>query len=252
MKKKKILSLALLILFVLSTLFLYKISDKQANKIGSGNKIFSNGLLPPKDLKVPTLAYNENSLTLVWSKPDTYSNIVDYNVYMDGKLLGKASENSSLPAKNLINKFYSDTTNSNAYKISIHNYTVTGLKPNTSHSFTVRSVNSDGKESSDSNSITHSTTAEPEIFDVTKYGAVGDGKTLDTKAIQKAIDSCTAGGKVLLPQGKTFKSGSLTLKSDIILEINGTLLDSNSAADYPYPDSTYKTVTKTTALISGC
>ena len=38
------------------------------------------------------------------------------------------------------------------------------------------------------------------IFDVRNYGAVGDGKTLNTIAIQKAIDDCVSsgGGRVLV------------------------------------------------------
>ena len=38
------------------------------------------------------------------------------------------------------------------------------------------------------------------IYDVATYGAVGDGKANDAKAIQAAIDDCTAngGGKVIL------------------------------------------------------
>ena len=33
-----------------------------------------------------------------------------------------------------------------------------------------------------------------EVFDVRQSGAVGDGKTVDTAAIQKALDACTNAG----------------------------------------------------------
>lgn len=49
-------------------------------------------------------------------------------------------------------------------------------------------------------------------YDITKYGAVPDGKTDCTKAIQKAIDLCENGGTVYIPKG-VFISGAIFLKS---------------------------------------
>src|ERR1017187_6886500 len=41
------------------------------------------------------------------------------------------------------------------------------------------------------------------VFDVRQFGAAGDGKTLDTAAIQKALDECgqSGGGVVEIPAG---------------------------------------------------
>ncbi|RAK58945.1 glycoside hydrolase family 28 protein [Phenylobacterium hankyongense] len=52
------------------------------------------------------------------------------------------------------------------------------------------------------------------------YGARGDGKTLDTRAIQKAVDVCAGhgGGVVVLPQG-VFLSGTIVLRDRITLRI---------------------------------
>lgn len=74
------------------------------------------------------------------------------------------------------------------------------------------------------------------VFD---YGARGDGKTLDTAPIQKAIDACAAqgGGAVLLPSG-TFLSGTLILDNNITLHISvgAVLLASPRIADFrPFP-----------------
>ena len=65
------------------------------------------------------------------------------------------------------------------------------------------------------------------IYDVTAAGAVGDGKTDDAKAIQQAIDRCSAegGGRVLFPRNHTFLAGPIELKSNVELhlEANATL-----------------------------
>lgn len=62
------------------------------------------------------------------------------------------------------------------------------------------------------------------VYDVTRFGAVGDGKTDDAKAIQAAIDKCTedGGGKVLLPRGRVFMAGPIQLKSNIELHVEAT------------------------------
>lgn len=58
-------------------------------------------------------------------------------------------------------------------------------------------------------------------YDVREFGAVGDGKTLDHTAINRAIDSCVAhgGGRVVLPAG-TYLCGSIRLKSNVELHIS--------------------------------
>lgn len=72
-------------------------------------------------------------------------------------------------------------------------------------------------------------------FLITQYGAVSDGKTLNTKAIQKAIDAAfkNKGGRVVFPKGN-FLSGSIVLKSNVILyfEEDAVLLGSTNPKDY--------------------
>jgi len=73
---------------------------------------------------------------------------------------------------------------------------------------------------------------------VLSYGAVGNGTTNDRVAIQNAIDvvSNAGGGTVNLPGGKTYLSGELTLKDNVVLNINsGAILKkSNNAAHYAH------------------
>jgi polygalacturonase len=77
----------------------------------------------------------------------------------------------------------------------------------------------------------------PALFDIRTYGAVGDGKTLDTAAINAAIEAAAAagGGTVYFPGG-TWLSFSIRLKSNVELYLSqgATLL----AADSPLPGQT--------------
>ena len=63
--------------------------------------------------------------------------------------------------------------------------------------------------------------AQSAVFDARSFGARGDGKTLDTAAINRAIDAATAtgGGTVILPAG-TYLSLSIRLKSNIRLHLD--------------------------------
>ncbi|NCB05121.1 MAG: hypothetical protein EOM69_06315, partial [Clostridia bacterium] len=75
------------------------------------------------------------------------------------------------------------------------------------------------------------------VYDVTQapYCARGDGKTLDTEAIQRALDDAAGtGGTVRLPRG-VFLSGELFLRSDLTLWIDrgATLLGTQDHSQYP-------------------
>jgi polygalacturonase len=78
--------------------------------------------------------------------------------------------------------------------------------------------------------------SENNLFRITDYGAVGNGETICTDAIQSAIDACAkaGGGKVVFPNGK-FLSGTIVLKSNVELhfEQNATLLASTHHKDFP-------------------
>ncbi len=71
---------------------------------------------------------------------------------------------------------------------------------------------------------------------VAQYGAVGDGRTVNTHAIQKAIDAANSagGGVVLVPPG-TWVCGTIRLKDNVTLNVQpgATLLGSPNIEDYP-------------------
>jgi polygalacturonase len=73
------------------------------------------------------------------------------------------------------------------------------------------------------------------VFNVREFGAKGDGQTLDTLAVQSAIDAAhkDQGGTVLIPAG-TFVVGTIELKSNVTLKlaVQGRLLGSEKPEHY--------------------
>ena len=73
------------------------------------------------------------------------------------------------------------------------------------------------------------------IYDVRSFGATGDGKTIDSAAINRAIEAAAnaGGGTVLFPAG-TYNSFSIRLKSNIALQImqGATILAADTPADH--------------------
>ena len=76
------------------------------------------------------------------------------------------------------------------------------------------------------------------LFNVRRYGASGNGVTLDTTCIAKAIDDCakSGGGTVHFPAG-TYLTGTVHLKDNVTpwIDSGATLLGSKDLADYQTP-----------------
>lgn len=86
------------------------------------------------------------------------------------------------------------------------------------------------------------------VLAVDDHGAKADGTTINTAAIQKAIDACSekGGGTVRFPKGD-YVTGTIVLKSGVMLEVaeGARLLGSINLADYPDHVATRKTVMDT-------
>jgi exo-poly-alpha-galacturonosidase len=186
--KKKILIFALI--FMACVLFM---------SFGTSNRV-------PKNLKSPSGTETNNSVVLIWDKPDDYGSVTEYEILQDGKNIG-----SSI----------------------ITNFTVNNLKPNTTYSFAIKSKDAKGRSSASGNEIRITTRNAGKTYNILNYGALGDSITLNTAAIQKAIDDCSPDGTVVIPAG-IFLSGALFLKSDMTLfiEKGGVLKGSANIEDY--------------------
>jgi polygalacturonase len=75
----------------------------------------------------------------------------------------------------------------------------------------------------------------PRTYLANDYGAKGDGKSLETAALQKAIDAAArTGGTVTMKPG-VYLTGSIFLKSGVTLDVpeGATLIGSERLEDYP-------------------
>lgn len=133
---------------------------------------------------------NESYIVLYWDLPEAYVKGNFYTVFKNGKEIGKTEK---------------------------CHFKADGLEAGTEYSFQVK-MEGETQELIGMGVIR--TDDAKRKIDVTKppYNAVGDGKTLNTKALQAAIDDCGEGECVLVPAGD-YMTGSLFLHSHMELRL---------------------------------
>jgi polygalacturonase len=146
-----------------------------------------------------------DSIAILWNKLAGLG-VQSYDVYLDGKFIANTN--------------YTD-------------FTFTGLPAGRDHEVSLL-AKGEGSTIVQRDAVRVATKQRPRVFDVTAHGAVGDGKTLNTKAIQAAIQACGAGEVVRIPKG-IFLSGAIFLKSEmtLLIEEGAVLLGSSQTKDYP-------------------
>lgn len=151
----------------------------------------------------------EDSITLYWDKPQDFRKGDYYKIDF--------------------NKQFVYTTDKTHFEMD-------GLKANTPYSIQIQWLRTGHTE----NSICHqtillNTQKEKQRLDITKapYFAIGDGQTMNTQAIQHAIDDCKENQKVYIPKG-IYRTGSLRLHSnmELYLESEAVLQGTDNPNDY--------------------
>lgn len=73
------------------------------------------------------------------------------------------------------------------------------------------------------------------VVGISKYNVDNTGKIISTELIQKAIDECAAGGKILFFPPGVYLTGTLNLRtnSNVYLEAGAMILGSSDRKDYP-------------------
>ena len=150
----------------------------------------------------------DTTLTLFWDKPESADANAAYTVLLDG-----------VPAARVTHTFA----------------VLTGLVPGRGYHVELRACLSEGAKSCRLAFRHCHTEAVKRDIDVTQapYCAVGDGATLNTAAIQQALDDCDKDSRVVIPSG-VFLTGALRMHSDSELHVRagGVVQGSADPRDY--------------------
>lgn len=174
----------------------------------------------PQNLLCPPASCTDNGIAVVWDEPELADEIAGYQVYINGHRYHEFALREE-HKRELIDTIHTD-------------YTMQNLAVGLEYSIEVCAVLKSGEVSLCCESLKVRTLPKKGKVDITDFGAVGDGVTLNTKDIQRAIDTCPEGGIIFVPSG-VFLTGALFLKSNVTLYLDkgAILLGSDKINDYP-------------------
>ncbi len=114
-------------------------------------------------------------------------------------------------------------------------FNIKNLTEETRYDIEVLHLDTYGKTKKSLGKISVATAKGKRAIDITKppYNAVGDGKTLNTQAIQRAIDDCKADERVYFPDG-IYLTGALDLKSELELYLEDNAVLQGTADEKGY------------------
>lgn len=167
----------------------------------------------PVNLRVLPGTLSSNSAIIFWEFPEDYDSITRYDIYLNNTYIGQ--------------------TNKNSYKFE-------NLQAFSKYDICVAAV-SHGKHYK-SQIVEINTLPAPAIINIKKLGAKGDGKSLDTKIIQEAIDSCPQYGEVYFPDGEYLTGALFILRDNISIRLskNAKLKAVNNLAHFPLVKTIYE------------
>ena len=148
----------------------------------------------------------DDEITLWWQEENFSETGLRYECFLNGKRHGETNKT---------------------------HYTFCGLQADETYQITVQILK--GENLLRTEKLLLKTLPRKRKIDVTKppYSAVGDGKTIVTQALQKALDDCRSGDCVYFPDGE-YLTGALDVHSDteIYFEIGATLQGTEDEKDY--------------------
>ena len=141
----------------------------------------------------------EDSISIWWEKPEAMEG--EYRCYIDGKETGRTERT---------------------------HFTYIGLAPDTAYTMEIRAEGIAG-------TVTARTLRKKRRLDVSlpPYNAIGDGRTMNTEALQRAFDDCTETDAVYIPCG-VFLTGALRMHShsELYIDEGGVIQGSAESKDY--------------------